>query len=81
MSRPARVCIDTDALRHNYRHLRTLHGGRVLAVLKANAYGRGAEQCAGALAELADGFQRPCCNAPFSGSRRVSRHWSASVRN
>jgi alanine racemase len=55
MSRPARITIDADALRHNHRVLRRLHGGRVLAVLKANAYGHGAVACARALAE-ADGF-------------------------
>jgi alanine racemase len=55
MSRPARITIDIDALRHNHRVLRRLHGGRVLAVLKANAYGHGAVACARALAD-ADGF-------------------------
>lgn len=55
MSRPARITIDADALRHNHRVLRGLHGGRVLAVLKANAYGHGAVACARALDE-ADGF-------------------------
>jgi alanine racemase len=55
MTRPARITIDVDALRHNYRALRRLHGGRLLAVLKANAYGHGAVACARALAE-ADGF-------------------------
>jgi alanine racemase len=56
MSRPARITIDTDALRHNHRTLRGLHGGRVLAVLKADAYGHGAAACARALADEADGF-------------------------
>ena len=55
MSRPARITIDADALRNNHRTLRRLHGGRVLAVLKANAYGHGAVACARALDE-ADGF-------------------------
>lgn len=55
MTRPARITIDADALRHNLGMLRRLHGGRVLAVLKANAYGHGAVACARALAE-ADGF-------------------------
>jgi alanine racemase len=55
MSRPARITIDLDALRDNHRVLRRLHGGRVLAVLKANAYGHGAEACARALSE-AEGF-------------------------
>lgn len=53
--RPARALIDLDALRHNYRLARARHGARSLAVIKANAYGHGAVQCARALAE-ADGF-------------------------
>jgi alanine racemase len=56
MSRPARIEIDIGALRHNHRLLRQVHGGRVLAVLKADAYGHGAERCAKALAGEADGF-------------------------
>ncbi|MEO8061019.1 MAG: alanine racemase [Burkholderiales bacterium] len=56
MSRPARIEIDVAALRHNYRLLRRVHGGRVLAVLKADAYGHGAECCANVLAGEADGF-------------------------
>jgi alanine racemase len=55
MTRPARITVDTQALRHNHHVLRRLHGGRVLAVLKANAYGHGAVACARALAD-ADGF-------------------------
>ena len=54
--RPARALIDLDALRHNYRLARTRHGGRALAVIKANAYGHGAVPCARALAAEADGF-------------------------
>ncbi|MBS0546055.1 MAG: alanine racemase [Proteobacteria bacterium] len=54
--RPARALIDLAALRHNYRLARERHGSRALAVVKANAYGHGAVQCAGALAGLADGF-------------------------
>jgi alanine racemase len=55
MTRPARITVDLDALRHNHGALRRLHGGRVLAVLKANAYGHGALACARALAD-AEGF-------------------------
>lgn len=55
MTRPARITIDVDALRHNHRVLRRLHGGRMLAVVKANAYGHGAVACARALPD-ADGF-------------------------
>lgn len=54
--RPARALIDLDALRHNYRIARGRHGGRALAVVKANAYGHGAVECARALAAEADGF-------------------------
>lgn len=56
MSRPACALIDLEALRHNHHLARERHGGRVLAVLKANAYGHGALRCAQALAPLADGF-------------------------
>lgn len=56
MSSPARIEIDVAALRRNHRLLRRVHGGRVLAVLKADAYGHGAEYCANALAGEADGF-------------------------
>lgn len=56
MTRPARARIDLAALVHNYRVARKTHGGRALAVVKANAYGHGAIQCARALAEEADGF-------------------------
>ena len=56
MSRPSRAVIDLDALRHNYALARQQHGGRVLAVIKANAYGHGAVRCAQALTGSADGF-------------------------
>ena len=56
MTRPARARIDLEALRHNYALARRLHGGRALAVLKANAYGHGAVRCAQALVDTADGF-------------------------
>ncbi|MDR0635281.1 MAG: alanine racemase [Azoarcus sp.] len=54
--RPARALIDLDALRHNYRLARQLHGGKAFAVVKANAYGHGAITCARALAAEADGY-------------------------
>ena len=56
MTRPSKTLIDLAALRSNYLTARTLHGGRALAVVKANAYGHGAVPCAQALAEIADGF-------------------------
>lgn len=58
--RPARALIDLDALRHNYRLARRRHGGRALAVIKANAYGHGAVRCAQALSDEADGFAVAC---------------------
>ncbi|SCK10396.1 alanine racemase [Variovorax sp. HW608] len=56
MTRPTQAIIDLQALRYNYALARQRHGGRALAVLKANAYGHGATQCARALSGLADGF-------------------------
>ncbi len=58
--RPAKAIIDLAALRHNYALARQRHGGRALAVVKANAYGHGAVPCAQALAPLADGFAVAC---------------------
>ncbi|WP_459574153.1 alanine racemase [Cupriavidus sp. 8B] len=51
MARPALARIDLVVLRRNYGHLRTVRGGRALAVLKANAYGHGAIRCAEALGD------------------------------
>ena len=56
MSRPAIAHIRLDAFRHNYRLAKQLHGGKTLAVIKANAYGHGAVQCAKAIEIEADGF-------------------------
>jgi alanine racemase len=56
MSRPAVARIRLDAFRHNYRLAKEVHGGRALAVVKANAYGHGAVPCARALGNEADGF-------------------------
>lgn len=56
MTRPSFARIDLGALRHNYALVRRLHGGRALAVVKANAYGHGAVRCAQALDSEADGF-------------------------
>ena len=48
--------IDTTALRHNYAILKqTAHGAKVLALLKANAYGHGLISVAEALPD-ADAF-------------------------
>ena len=54
--RPARALIDLSALRHNYRLAKSLSGCRALAVVKANAYGHGALECAAALDTEVDGF-------------------------
>lgn len=56
MTRPTRARVRLDALARNYVLLRRTHGGKLLAVLKANAYGHGAERCAIALDSYADGF-------------------------
>jgi alanine racemase len=60
MSRPAIAQIRLDAFRHNYRVAKQLHGGKSLAVIKANAYGHGAVQCAKAIENEADGFAVAC---------------------
>ncbi len=54
--RPLNVQIRLGNLRHNYQILKEMHGGKLLAVVKADAYGHGAVRCAFALADLADGF-------------------------
>ncbi len=56
VNRHPRAIIDLDALRHNYRYLKQVAGGkRLIAVIKADAYGHGAVEAARALAE-ADAF-------------------------
>ncbi len=60
MSRPAIAHIRLDAFRHNYRVAKQQQGGYALAVIKANAYGHGAIQCAKAIAHEADGFAVAC---------------------
>jgi alanine racemase len=56
MTRAARAFIDLAALRHNFQQVRERAPGcRVLAVVKADAYGHGAVRVATAL-EGADGF-------------------------
>lgn len=56
MTRPAKATIDLAAFRHNYRLAKQRHGGRALAVVKADAYGHGATACAQALRGEADGY-------------------------
>lgn len=49
--------IDLEAVRHNYRYLKQQAGGnRLIAVVKADAYGHGAVEIATALADQADAF-------------------------
>ena len=56
MTRGARARIDLSALRHNFERARRAAGdARVLAVIKADAYGHGAVRVARSLAD-ADGF-------------------------
>ncbi|CBL45985.1 Alanine racemase, catabolic [gamma proteobacterium HdN1] len=56
MSRSTRAVVDISALRHNYQRLRTLaQGRRVMALMKADAYGHGALGIASALPD-ADAF-------------------------
>jgi alanine racemase len=56
VTRPVRALIDLSALRHNFHKAReAAPGSRILAVVKAGAYGHGAARVARALDE-ADGF-------------------------
>ena len=57
MTRPIEALISLANLRHNFAQARHLApGAQIMAVVKANAYGHGAVQVAGALAPLADAF-------------------------
>jgi alanine racemase len=60
MSRPTIAHIRLDAFRHNYRVAKQCHGGKALAVIKANAYGHGAVHCAKSIENEADGFAVAC---------------------
>lgn len=55
MSRPIQARIDLSALEHNLRVARRATGARIMAVIKAAAYGHGLMRCADAL-RAADGF-------------------------
>lgn len=56
MSRPARALLDTQALRHNFEVVRQrAPRARIMAVVKANAYGHGLAWVAGVLGQ-ADAF-------------------------
>ena len=57
MSRPTQFTIDLQALCENARTLKGLAGPRSsMAVVKADAYGHGAVECARALSDLVDAF-------------------------
>jgi len=56
MARHTVARIRLDAFIHNYRLAKDMHGGRALAVVKANAYGHGAVECAHAVEDEVDGF-------------------------
>jgi alanine racemase len=60
MTRPAQVVIDLAALRHNYTRVQQLAAGRkVMAVVKADAYGHGLVRVANTLS-TADAFGVAC---------------------
>ncbi len=56
MSRPAWAEVDLTALQANARYAKALHPGRLLAVVKADAYGHGVLPVCRALAPWVDGF-------------------------
>ncbi|MDP0561633.1 MAG: alanine racemase [Candidatus Endonucleobacter sp. (ex Gigantidas childressi)] len=60
MGRPTKAVINLNALRNNYFLAKDISGGKVVAVIKANAYSHGAVRCAQALADIADAFAVSC---------------------
>lgn len=61
MGRAATATINLKAVQHNYRLAKSLApAGKALAIIKADAYGHGANQVAGALQAEADGFGVAC---------------------
>lgn len=61
MKRSARKYIDIEALRHNFAKARQqARQNRILAVVKADAYGHGSITVAEALSEQTDGFAVAC---------------------
>ena len=61
MSRAAKITVDLDAIRHNYRLARSLNPtGKAAAIIKANGYGHGAVKIAKALENEADAFGVAC---------------------
>ena len=61
MARPAKAQLNLEALRNNIAHVRALAPqSKVMAVVKANAYGHGAVVIAQTLAPLADALAVAC---------------------
>ncbi len=61
MARPTQAIVDLEALRHNCRLARSLSSdGKLMAVVKANAYGHGAIPAAKALEPLVSAFAVAC---------------------
>lgn len=58
--RPAQAIIDLKALCYNYQLARSISSGKAIAVIKADAYGHGAIQCAKALEKEANAFAVAC---------------------
>ena len=57
MSRPTKAIIDLQALRHNFMLAQSLAPqSKTIPMVKANAYGHGAIEVAGALADIAPAF-------------------------
>jgi alanine racemase len=66
MARPNRAGLDLNALRHNLAHARSLAPhSKVMAVVKANAYGHGAVTVANALEPHTDAFAVACIEEAF----------------
>ncbi|MCV6611732.1 MAG: alanine racemase [Amphritea sp.] len=61
MSRAAKITVDLDAIRHNFRLARSLQpAANAAAIIKANGYGHGAVEVAKALESEADAFGVAC---------------------
>ncbi len=54
--RCVQIQVHLDAIAHNYQLLRQRTGSKAFAVVKADAYGHGAEAVASYLSDVADGF-------------------------
>ena len=60
MSRPSRVVIDKQALKHNFKHIQALAPhSKIMAIIKADAYGHGLVRVARTLSD-ADAFGVAC---------------------